>query len=93
MSSEQDLENYERVAVEDHVRDIITMLCKIPAARDGFELGDGIWLNNHTSSLNENAAPEVDASQPSSIYRPNQFCIHRVDGNTTTVLTTVEYVL
>lgn len=67
MSSEQGLGNYERAAVEDHVRDIITALCKIPADRDGVELRDGIWFNNHTNSLNENAAPEVDASQPSSI--------------------------
>lgn len=34
ISSEQGLETYERIAVEDHVRDVISELCKIPAARD-----------------------------------------------------------
>ncbi|ELR05358.1 hypothetical protein GMDG_07341 [Pseudogymnoascus destructans 20631-21] len=38
ISSEQGLENYERTAVEDHVRDIIAELCKIDAARDEFGL-------------------------------------------------------
>ena len=42
ISSEQDLEGYERSAVEDHVRDIITELCKIDDARKEFHLGDGI---------------------------------------------------
>ena len=36
ISSEQDLETYERLAVEDHVHDIILELCKIPSARDEF---------------------------------------------------------
>ncbi|KAI3128006.1 hypothetical protein CBS147325_9926 [Penicillium roqueforti] len=92
ISSEQELEAYERFAVEEHVYDIITKLCKLLAARDEFGLGDGIQFNNHTNSLNENEA-EVDASQPSSVHnpRPDQFCIHRVDGNTTTLLTSVEY--
>ncbi|KAI3092916.1 hypothetical protein CBS147333_10171 [Penicillium roqueforti] len=93
MSSEQELEAYERFAVEEHVHDIITELCKLPAARDEFGLGDGIQFSNHTNSLNENGAPEADASQSSSIHhpRPDQFCIHRVDDNTTTLLTSVEY--
>ncbi len=38
ISSEQGLENYERIAVEDHVRDIIAELCKIDAAQDEFGL-------------------------------------------------------
>ncbi|KAL4872560.1 hypothetical protein BDV12DRAFT_133885 [Aspergillus spectabilis] len=93
ISCEQELETYERFAVEDHVRDIIAELCKLPAARDEFGLGDGIQFSNHTNSLNENEAIESDASQPSSVHhpRPDQFCIHRVDGDTTTLLTTVEY--
>ena len=32
ISSEQDLETYEQLAVEDHVHDIISELCKIPSA-------------------------------------------------------------
>ncbi|KAJ5489170.1 hypothetical protein N7539_004060 [Penicillium diatomitis] len=93
MSSEQDLEAYERFAVEEHVNDIITELCKIPAAREEFGLGDGVQFSNHTNSLNDNDAIEADTSQPSSVHhpRPDQFCIHRVDDRSTTLLTTVEY--
>ncbi|KAL4860874.1 hypothetical protein BDV12DRAFT_86521 [Aspergillus spectabilis] len=93
LSSEQELERYERFAVEDHVRDIITELCELPAARNEFGLGDGIQFSSHTNSLNETEASEVVASQPSSILkpRPDQFCIHRVDSNVSTVLTSVEY--
>jgi hypothetical protein len=93
ISSEQELEAYERFAVEEHVHDIITQLCKLPAARDEFGLGEGIQFSNHTNSLNENETIEADASQPSSVHhpRPDQFCIHRVDDNTTTLLTSVEY--
>ncbi|CAG8934968.1 unnamed protein product [Penicillium salamii] len=93
ISCEQELEAYERFAVEEHVRDIVTELCKLPAARDELCLGDGIQFSNHTNSLNDNDTTEADASQPSSVPnpRPDQFCIHRVDGNTATLLTTVEY--
>ncbi|KAB8255196.1 hypothetical protein BDV32DRAFT_154484 [Aspergillus pseudonomiae] len=94
--SEKGLEIYEKVAVEDYVRYIIVELCKIDGARDEFGLGDGIWFESHTNSLSpderddENAA---EADQLSSIPRPrpDQFCIHRVDGNTNTLLTAVEY--
>ncbi|KAJ5471927.1 hypothetical protein N7539_008496 [Penicillium diatomitis] len=44
IGSEQGLETYERIAVEDHVRDIISELCKIPAAREEFMLGDALIL-------------------------------------------------
>jgi hypothetical protein len=85
ISSEQGLENYERIAVEDHVRDIIAELCKIDAARDEFGLGDGIWFDNHTNSFNPRGGSEANANQQSGIHhpRPDQFCIHRVDGNQT----------
>ncbi|KAJ5117650.1 hypothetical protein N7448_011282 [Penicillium atrosanguineum] len=93
LSSEQDLESYERFGVEEHVHDIIAQLCELPAACDEFGLGDGIQFSNHTNSLSANETIEADASQPSSTShpRPDQFCIHRVDGNTNTLLTTVEY--
>lgn len=93
LSSEQELERYEQFAVEDHVRDVITELCKLPAARDEFSLGDGIQFSSHTNSLNETEASEVVAGQTSSIPnpRPDQFCIHRVDSNVPSVLTSVEY--
>ena len=87
ISSEQDLEGYERSAVEDHVRDIITELCNIPAARDEFHLGDGVQFDNHANSL------ESQSNQPSrsGSSRPDQFCIHRVDNGAKSLLTTVEY--
>lgn len=93
LSSEQDLEAYERFGVEEHVHDIIAELCKLPAACDEFSLGDGIQFSNHTNSLSRNETFEADTTQPSSTPnpRPDQFCIHRVDGNTNTLLTTVEY--
>ena len=87
ISSEQDLEGYERSAVEDHVRDIITELCKIPAAQDEFHLGDGVRFDNHANSL-ESQSNKPSRSRSS---RPDQFCIHRVDNGAKTLLTTVEY--
>ena len=87
ISSEQDLESYERSAVEDHVRDIITELCNIPAARDEFHLGDGVQFDNHANSL-ESLSNHPSRSGSS---RPDQFCIHRVDNGAKSLLTTVEY--
>jgi hypothetical protein len=42
MSSKQDLKAYKRFAIEEHVNDIITELCKIPAAREEFGLSDSV---------------------------------------------------
>ncbi|KAJ5714337.1 uncharacterized protein N7483_011518 [Penicillium malachiteum] len=93
MHSEQSVESYERIAVEGHVRDIVAELCKIDAARNDFSLGDGIWFDNHKNSLDHDECVEADLHQSSSIHnpKPDQFCIHRVNGNTSTLLTTVEY--
>ncbi|KAL2859765.1 uncharacterized protein BJX67DRAFT_376054 [Aspergillus lucknowensis] len=79
--SEQDLETYERLAVEDHVHDIVAELCKIPEAREEFWLGDGLWFDNHPNALDEDE--EVDTIQPSTMRpsRPDQFCIYHADGN------------
>lgn len=95
ISSEQGVETYERIAVEVYVRDIIAELCKIDATRDEFGLGDGVWFDNHKNSFDPNDGGEGNASQSSSIHhpRPNQFCIHRTDGNVTALLTTVKYKL
>ncbi|KAJ5641197.1 hypothetical protein N7490_005197 [Penicillium lividum] len=92
ISSEQGLETYERIAVEDHVRDIILELCKIPAAREEFMLGDGVWFDNHVNALTKNH-DEADATNLPRLRRPrpDQFCIHRVDCNTNSLLLTVEY--
>ncbi|PLN77563.1 hypothetical protein BDW42DRAFT_176664 [Aspergillus taichungensis] len=96
ISSEQDLETYERITVEDHVHDIVAELCKIPEACDEFRLGNGIWFDNHANALDDDdddGDDEVDAGQSSNKKpsRPDQFCIHRIDGNRSTLLTTVEY--
>ena len=93
ISSEHDLQTYERLAVEDHVNDVISELCKIPAAREEFRLGDGVLFDSHANVLNENDMVETDTINQSSTPRgrPDQFFIHRIDGNTTTLLTTVEY--
>lgn len=55
-------------------------------------LGDGIWFDNHTNALTESQA-ELDANHPPILRRPrpDQFCIHRVDGSTNSLLLTVEY--
>lgn len=92
LRSEKDLESYERFAVEDFVRDIITELCKIPAARERFRLGDGIAFDNHKHTLDESEHEEevLDISSTQN-PRADQFCIHRVTGTTNTLLTTVEY--
>lgn len=93
ISSEDDLRYYERFAVEDHVHDIISELCKIPGAQEEFRLGNGVLFDSHTNSLNENAVAETDTNNPSSSPDgiPDQYFIHRVDDSTATILTTVEY--
>ncbi|CAG8000360.1 unnamed protein product [Penicillium salamii] len=60
ISSEQDLETYERLAVEDHVHDIVAELCKIPEAREEFRLGNGVRFDNHANALDKD--DEADAS-------------------------------
>lgn len=96
LGSEQDLERYEGPAVENHVRAIIVELCKNPEARQRFQLGDGIWFDNHANSLDDDTVAD-DASmgdhQDQSATqrpRPDQFCVHKVDDRNT-LLTTVEY--
>jgi hypothetical protein len=96
LSSERDLETYERLAVENHVRDIISELCKIPEARRRFRLGDGVWFESHTNSLEDDAAQndgtlyDEDRSSTQCRPRPDQFCIHRADDKNS-LLMTVEY--
>ncbi|OJZ81326.1 hypothetical protein ASPFODRAFT_146246 [Aspergillus luchuensis CBS 106.47] len=52
ITSEQDIELYERFAVENHVVSIIAELSKIPAAREYFHLNfEGIKYMNHLSNL------------------------------------------
>ncbi|KAJ5359919.1 hypothetical protein N7517_009110 [Penicillium concentricum] len=93
MSSEKAVENYERNAVENYVHNIIEELCKIEAARKEIRLGDGIQFENHTNLLDADEGVET-TDQPSKIERPKAdsfFFIHRVDGDTHTLLATAEY--
>jgi hypothetical protein len=90
--SEKDLESYERYAVEDHVHDVIAELCKIPEAQKRFRLGSGVTFDNHSNVLEESEEDdEVVNSSGVQHPRPDQFCIHRVDDDTNTLLMTVEY--
>ncbi|GIK07190.1 hypothetical protein Aspvir_002846 [Aspergillus viridinutans] len=93
LRSEKDLESYERFAVEDHVHDIIAELCKIPAAQERFRLGNGIAFDNHAHTLDDSEDSDEGVLDISSSRHPraDQFCIHRVDGATNILLTTVEY--
>ncbi|KZF24821.1 hypothetical protein L228DRAFT_243546 [Xylona heveae TC161] len=93
LSSEKDLEIYERFAVEDHVHDIVAELCKIPRAQREFRLGDGVKFDNHSNTLDEVDIGPSETNDTSNFQnpRPDQFCIHRVNGTTNTLLTTVEY--
>lgn len=79
--------------MEHHVRDIVAELCKLPAAREEFGLGDGIQFSRHDNSLDETEVSEMIVSQLSSIPnpKPDQVCIHRVDNNIPTFLTSAEY--
>ncbi|KAL4741024.1 hypothetical protein BDV11DRAFT_168577 [Aspergillus similis] len=100
ISSEQDLEGFKLFGAEYYVSDIITELCKSSAARDEFRLCDGVRFDSHANSL---VADETDQSQPNQPNesakriaqfrpsKPDQFCIHRVHGVNSTILTTVKY--
>ncbi|KAL2823332.1 hypothetical protein BDW59DRAFT_173501 [Aspergillus cavernicola] len=90
LSSERDVECYKPATVEDHVRDIITELCKLPAACNKFSLSDGIKFSSHINLLNKTKVSEVVSSSTPN-PRPDQFCIHRVDHDNSTILTSVEY--
>ncbi|KAJ5429141.1 hypothetical protein N7491_006157 [Penicillium cf. griseofulvum] len=93
MSSEHDVEYYERYAVENYVYNIIQELCKIDAARQEFKLGDGIKFENHTNLLEADEGVEA-TDQLSKIEHPkadSYFFIHRIDGDTHTLLASAEY--
>ncbi|KMP01883.1 hypothetical protein CIRG_02022 [Coccidioides immitis RMSCC 2394] len=63
-------------------------LCKIPQAREEFCLGDGVQFEDHANSLDE---VEDESEADPWLSRPDQSCIHRVDGDTKSLLTTMEY--
>ncbi|MCJ1282377.1 hypothetical protein MMC26_001700 [Xylographa opegraphella] len=55
LASEQDLEHYERVAVEDMVSDVISQMTNGKDAQQGLQLGQGIIFDNHANSLSDTA--------------------------------------
>ncbi|KAK9385746.1 hypothetical protein V1515DRAFT_581692 [Lipomyces mesembrius] len=87
---ENDVESYERTAVEEYVHDVIAELCKISEAQKELH---GVQFDNHANALDDIYSAVPDVEDPSSIRRPNpdQFCIHRVNSNTKTLLTSAEY--
>ncbi|EPS29036.1 hypothetical protein PDE_03982 [Penicillium oxalicum 114-2] len=92
INSEQLLENYERIAVETHVQDIIAELCKFPGARDQFGLGDGVRFDNDANSLKESEFAKTVTKHSSNVhFQPNKFYVHQVDGSSSTLLMKAGY--
>ncbi|KAK9311752.1 hypothetical protein V1524DRAFT_301073 [Lipomyces starkeyi] len=62
-------------------------------ALNEFGLGDGVQFDNHANALGD-VYSDMPVEEDQSIFRqptPDQFCVHRVNRNTNTLLTTVEY--
>jgi hypothetical protein len=92
LASEADLQSYERFAVEDEVYDVITALRSIPAATLQFRLGDEIHFENHANTLDSDLdTPNTEEASARKWTIPDQFCVHRVDQDTSTLLYTIEY--
>ncbi|KAK2748514.1 hypothetical protein FQN57_000647 [Myotisia sp. PD_48] len=95
LGSEKDLEFHERLAVEQHVHDVIAELCKIPEARTEFSLGEGVQFENHANTIDDDGdGTKLLLDDPESTAQrafPDQFCVHRLDDGVSTLLTTVEY--
>ena len=53
LASEQDLQLYESVAVENVVRNIIDNLSQVSEARTQFRLGESITFENHPNTLSD----------------------------------------
>jgi hypothetical protein len=91
LSSEKDLEGVERYGKDDHVHDIVSALCQDPAAREELRLGSGFRFDSHANALDEEAAEAREKNVTSGRMQPDQFCVHRLDGDSSTLLMTVEY--
>ncbi|KID73435.1 Protein kinase-like domain protein, partial [Metarhizium brunneum ARSEF 3297] len=92
ISSEQGLLFYDRFTREHHIRDIIAQLREIPAAREEFNLGDGIEFESHINALEQPDTIEELPKPPTTINKPiaDVFCITRVDGKARDVTLTCE---
>jgi hypothetical protein len=91
LSSEKDLEGVERYGKDRHVHDIVSALCENPKAREELRLGNGFRFDSHTNALDEEAAEARERDTRSGRMQPDQFCVHRLDGDSSRLLMTVEY--
>ncbi|OJD27100.1 hypothetical protein ACJ73_01518 [Blastomyces percursus] len=82
LRSEKDLEHYERTAVEDHVHDIIAEYL-MPERDSGLEMGSCLKIMK--------IFYRHQKSQITKHPKPDSFCVHRINGSTNTLITTVEY--
>ncbi|KAI6789073.1 hypothetical protein KC361_g8707 [Hortaea werneckii] len=73
LSSEKDLEGVERYGKDDHVRDIVSALCRIPAAREMLRLGSGFRFDSHANALDEEATEARERDTTSGRMQPDQF--------------------
>ncbi|KAI7684261.1 hypothetical protein KC319_g32 [Hortaea werneckii] len=72
LSSEKDLEGVERYGKDDHVRDIVSALCRIPAAREMLRLGSGFRFDSHANALDEEATEARERDITSGRMQPDQ---------------------
>jgi hypothetical protein len=91
LSSEKDLEEVEYFGKDRHVQDIVAALCQNPAACEELRLGHGFRFDSHSNALDEEAAEAHERDAASGRMQPDQFCVHRLDGDSSTLLMTVEY--
>lgn len=91
LSSEKDLEGVERYGKDEHVQDIISALCENHEAREELRLGNGFRFDSHANALDEEAAEARERDTTSGRMQPDQFCVHRLEGDSSRLLMTVEY--
>lgn len=70
----------EALSKEDPVQAIVSALCDIPSARKELGLGVGLRFDSHTNALDQETG-----------MRPDQFCVHRLEDRSSTLLMTAEY--
>jgi len=91
ISSEKDLEGVERFGKDHHIHEIVSALCQIQSAREELGLGHGFRFDSHRNALHEEAADAREADAAFGRMQPDQFCVHRLSGESSTLLMTVEY--
>ncbi|KAL2868386.1 uncharacterized protein BJX67DRAFT_387425 [Aspergillus lucknowensis] len=75
------LETYKRLAIKDYIHNIIAKLCKIPEARKEFQLGNGVWFNNHANALDKDDKANTSLPLTTKPSKPDQFCIYQMNSN------------